>query len=388
MTKFDMGAIASRKTPFYYYDMALLQATIDEIKSLTAGHPVHVHYAVKANGNPDILKVFAKSGFGADCVSGGEVEAAIAAGIKPEDIGYAGVGKTDDELRLGIDKEIGYFNVESIEELVRIEELASEMGKKARVALRVNPGIDAHTHEYITTGLAENKFGIDMSRLDEAVDIAVNSGSLELVGLHSHIGSQITITEPFALLCRKFNDIVERFRAKGVEFKVLNIGGGLGVDYEDPDANPIPDFKGYFDTVFANIKLAPGQELHCEFGRSLVAQFGSLIGQVIYVKQGPNKKFAIIDAGMNDLLRPALYGAHHRIDVLGEDGLPLPLDGETEVYDVVGPICESSDTFAKDEKLPVLKRGAYVALRSAGAYGESMASAYNMRCRNESLLNF
>ena len=385
MTLFDIPAIRGHKTPFYYYDMALLQATLDKINRCIAGRPARVHYAVKANGNPVILHTIAQAGFGADCVSGGEIEAAIAAGVKPSDIGYAGVGKTDDELRLGIHREIGYFYVESVEELQLIAEIAADMGKTARVALRVNPGIDAHTHEYITTGLEENKFGIDMSRLDEAVAIAKASPSLELVGLHSHIGSQVTITEPFALLCRKFNDIVERFRKEGIEFKVLNVGGGLGVDYDDPDRNPIPDFKSYFDTIFSTIKLAPGQELHCELGRSIVAECGSLIGQVIFLKEAPKKKFAIIDAGMNDLLRPALYGAHHRIDLLGEDGTPVPVPADAQVYDVVGPICESSDVFAKDEPLPPLKRGDYVAIRSAGAYGESMASFYNMRRRNSPL---
>lgn len=370
----DKNFLDTIDTPVYCYDRALLLATLEEIKSCIAGRPVKVHYAVKANGNPEILRIIAGAGFGADCVSGGEISAAISAGFSPSSVCYAGVGKTDREILLGFSEGIGCFNVESVEELKVIEELAEREGVRPPVALRVNPNIDAHTHHYITTGLEENKFGIDLRLLDEVVAYASNSPHLDLVGLHFHIGSQITITEPFRLLGEKINSLTEHFRAKGVEFRIINVGGGLGIDYDRPDANPIPDFKGYFDTLLSAIKLREGQELHCELGRAIVAQCGSLLSRVVYVKEGIGRKFVIIDAGMNDLMRPALYGAHHNIE-----NLSAPAESPLEKYDVVGPICESSDVFAKDELLPITRRGDVLALRSAGAYGESMASTYNMR---------
>lgn len=372
--KLDKSRIEMERTPFYFYDMNVLHATLDEIKKWGVDRGVHVHYAIKANNNPDILKIIRKAGLGADCVSGGEILAAGEAGFSPENIFYAGVGKTDEEIILGLEKGIGCFNVESVEELQIIQELASECGKVAPVALRVNPDIDAHTHEYITTGLEENKFGIDMRRLDEAVEMATKAKNIDLIGLHFHIGSQITINDPFALLCERINSFVKHFREKGVEFRILNVGGGLGIDYDDPDGHPVPDFKGYFDTLVNGIKLSAGQQIHCELGRSVVGQCGFLISKVIFVKEGIGRKFLIVDAGFNDLIRPALYGAHHKIEAVNpSDEAPL------EKYDVVGPICESSDVFGKDEILPRMKRGDYVALRSAGAYGESMSSQYNMR---------
>lgn len=374
MTKFDIQSIREHQTPLYYYDMSLLRDTLAEIHRCTDGRPIHVHYAIKANGNPEILKAISEAGFGADCVSGGEIEAALQSGFRASDIFYAGVGKTDREINLGIDKEIGCFNVESIEELEIINHLAAHAGRKARVALRVNPNIDAHTHEYITTGLEENKFGIDLTQIDRAVDLAIQYEWIDLIGLHFHIGSQITITEPFRILCQRINTLIARFRNKGIEFRIINVGGGLGIDYDDPDANPIPDFKSYFDTLYEGIKLQPGQEIHCELGRAVVGQCGTLISRVLYIKEGIGRKFMILDAGMNDLLRPALYGAHHRIEVLDPQN-----PDDMEKYDVVGPVCESSDVFGKDELLPRAGRGNLLALRSAGAYGETMSSTYNMR---------
>lgn len=379
--KIDLTLVDGLKTPLYWYDLDLLEDTLQEIKACISGKPVVVHYAVKANCNPKILKVIADSGFGADCVSGREITAAIKAGFKPEGICYAGVGKTDRELIGGMKTGLAYFNVESLEELEVLGSLAEEYGYTANVCLRVNPNIDAHTHHYITTGLEENKFGIDLSHLDKAVEIVKASKNLVLKGLHFHIGSQITIMEPFRLLCEKINYLQKEFAAKGIEFEIINVGGGLGIDYDNPDENPIPDFKGYFATLLENLDLKEGQQLHCELGRAIVAQCGSLISRVTYVKEGVNRKFVILDAGMNDLIRPALYGAHHKIENISAADL-----GKTEVYDVVGPICESSDVFGKDEKLPVTHRGDLVALRSAGAYGESMASTYNIRPLPESVL--
>lgn len=369
------------KTPLYWYDLNILNATIDEIKKCIAGKPVKVHYAIKANCNPKILKVISDSGLGADCVSGREVKAAIKAGFKPTSVCYAGVGKTDRELIESMAAGIGYFNVESLEELEILNQLAEEYDRQPSVALRVNPNIDAHTHHYITTGLEENKFGIHLSMLREAVDYVINSPRLNLIGLHFHIGSQITTTEPFKVLADKINELVAEYRKEGIEFKVINVGGGLGIDYDDPEGNPIPDFKSYFDTLLQNIHLSEGQELHCELGRSIVAQCGALVSKVTYVKKGVNRKFIVLDAGMNDLMRPALYGAHHKII-----NLTASPDSPIETYDVVGPICESSDVFGKDEQLPLTKRGDLVALLSAGAYGESMASTYNIRTLPESVL--
>lgn len=377
----DIELAEGLKTPLYWYDLALLQATLDEINSCIEGKPVRVHYAIKANCNPKILKVIADAGIGADCVSGREISAALKAGFFPEGICYAGVGKTDRELILGMKEDISYFNVESIEELEILDGLAKEYGYTARVCLRVNPNIDAHTHHYITTGLEENKFGIDLTMLSDAIDYTRQSKSLQLEGLHFHIGSQITIMEPFKVLCKKINALQEEYSHKGVEFKIINVGGGLGIDYEDPDINPIPDFKGYFNTLLENLKLRPGQELHCELGRAIVAQCGSLISKVTFVKKGINRQFVILDAGMNDLIRPALYGAHHKIE-----NITAPSNSKIFTYDVVGPVCESSDIFGKDEQLPETKRGDLIALRSAGAYGESMASTYNIRTLPESVL--
>lgn len=370
----DLELAEGLNTPFYYYDLALLQATLAEINRCIAGAPVKVHYAVKANCNPELLEIIASNGLGADCVSGREVKAAIKAGFEPSTICYAGVGKTDRELIGGMQAGIAYFNVESLEELEVLEQLAKEYGYKPGVCLRVNPNIDAHTHHYITTGLEENKFGIHLSMLDQAVEFVRNSPNLKLEGLHFHIGSQITDMAPFKYLCGKVNELVSAYEKRGVEFRIINVGGGLGVDYDDPDCNPIPDFKGYFSTLLTNLNLKPGQELHCELGRAVIAQCGSLISRVTYVKKGIDRQFIILDAGMNDLIRPALYGAHHKIEnITAPEGAPI------ETYDVVGPICESSDTFGKDEKLPQTKRGDLIALRSAGAYGESMASTYNIR---------
>lgn len=372
----DLQKIKREKTPFYLYDMNLLQRTLDEINNCMNGYPYSTHYAIKSNCNPEILRTIAAAGFGADCVSGGEIRTALEAGFSAESISYAGVGKTDDEIRLGIETGIGCFNAESVEELEIIAEIAAECGKCANVALRINPDIDAHTHHYITTGIAENKFGIDMRRLNDAIAVVKKYPQLRFAGLHFHIGSQITSMEPFKLLCKRIEDLLNQVEAAVLEVKVINVGGGLGIDYDNPNSTPIPDFKGYFDVFKQNLKLKDGQSLYCELGRAVVGQCGSLITRTIYVKEGIGKRFLIVDGGMSDLLRPALYGAHHAIENLsaeerGEKDLVL--------YDVVGPICESADTFAKNELMLKSHRGDIIAFRSAGAYGESMASNYNMR---------
>lgn len=361
------------KTPFYFYDIKLLEQTLESIRQLSLPDTFKLHYAVKANPDKVILSTIAASGFGADCVSGGEIERALEAGINPNKIVFAGVGKTDEEIRLGLRTGISCFNVESIPELIVINQIANEMNCTADVALRLNPDIDAHTHEYITTGLKENKFGISTDMLPEILEMSKTMSNIQITGVHFHIGSQITINEPFILLCKRIEEILEIFKCHNINIKSINVGGGLGVDYDNPDLNAIPDFKSYFDCYSSHLSLKPGQELHFELGRALVAQCGSLISRVIYVKEGVEKKFVILDAGMTDLIRPALYHAHHRIENL------TSISDNICKYDIVGPICESSDSFAVDEYLPETKRGDLIAIRSAGAYGQIMASMYNCR---------
>lgn len=373
MTQFPLDIFAQTRTPFYFYDLNLLQATLTEIKQCASQSHVHVHYAIKANANPEILKVIKENGFGVDCVSGGEVEAALNAGFAADKIVFAGVGKSDWEIELGLDNNISCFNIESAAELDVIQEIAQIKGKTARVALRVNPNVDAHTHHYITTGLAENKFGISLDMLDSVIERCMVSPNIELLGLHFHIGSQITEIHPFERLCQRVNELQDKYESQGIKFSSINVGGGLGIDYDNPDENPIPDFKAYFETFEQHLKLRPGQQLHFELGRSIVGQCGSLITKVLYVKEGVAKKFAIVDAGFTELIRPALYQAHHKIENLTSNST------ETHKYDVVGPICESSDRFGEAETLPTTSRGDLIALRSAGAYGEIMASQYNCR---------
>ena len=360
------------QTPFYYYDLEVLRRTLQEINSQSQKSDFHVHYAMKANVNASVLKEIKLAGLGADCVSGGEVEAAIDAGIPVSNIVFAGVGKADWEINLGLENDIFCFNVESVPELEVINELAIAKGKTANVALRINPNVSANTHHYITTGLNENKFGINMSDMDHVIDLFPTLSNVKLIGIHFHIGSQITDLTSFQGLCVRVNELQEHFISRGVKLAHINVGGGLGINYEHPNHFPIPDFEAYFKIFRDHLQLRDGQTLHFELGRAVVAQCGSLISKTLYIKQGSSKKFAILDAGFTDLIRPALYQAYHHIENLSSD---LP----TELYDVVGPICESSDVFAKDFMLNQTKRGDLIAIRSAGAYGEIMASQYNLR---------
>ena len=370
---FPLGKFKETDTPFYYYDTDLLRATLRMINSEAGKHEGFlVHYAVKANANPKILNIICQAGLGADCVSGGEIQAAVNAGFPPAKIVFAGVGKNDKEINLALDKNIFCFNVESVPELDVINELAAKMGKVARVAFRINPNVGAHTHANITTGLAENKFGIAMEDMEEIIDRAATLENVSFVGLHFHIGSQILDMGDFVALCNRINDLQNQLEAHHIVVRNINVGGGLGIDYTHPNKIPIPDFKAYFDTYAKFLKLRKGQKLHFELGRSVVGQCGSLISRVLYVKQGTVKRFAIIDAGMTDLIRPALYQAYHKIENISSEG-------SLHTYDVVGPVCESSDVFAKAVDLNECRRGDIVAIRSAGAYGEIMASQYNCR---------
>ena len=370
----NMGIVEQTATPFYYYDMDMLNETLEAITHTTEGYPFHVHYAVKANGNPHILNTIANYGLGADLVSGGEIQAAIEAGFNPKEMTYSGVGKTDWEIKLALQHGVGCFNVESIPELEVIHRLAEDMDTTAHIAVRVNPDIDAHTHKYITTGTADNKFGICIEALDEIVDRARSLEHIHLRGLHFHIGSQITDMQPFIMLCQTINTLQDHYAQSDISFEIINVGGGLGIDYNAPDEHPIADFQNYFDTFKRHLHLRERQQVHFELGRSIVGSCGSLISRVIFVKENRNKAFVILDAGMNDLIRPALYGARHEIQ-----NLTAPCDESQGTYDVVGPVCESSDVFAHDCALPITHRGDIIAIRSAGAYGESMSSQYNMR---------
>ena len=370
---FPIEKFRTLSTPVYYYDLDLLDRTLDVLRSMSDYPGFKVHYAIKANANPMILKQVLNAGLGVDAVSGGEIAAALSAGFAADKIVYAGVGKSDEEIKLALSSGVSCLNVESAAELDVIEEIASHMGVVATVALRVNPNIDAHTHSYITTGLAENKFGVSLELLEPLVMRCIASSHLSLSGLHFHIGSQITDSDPFRMLCNVINNLQDYYETLNVRFSTINVGGGLGINYEEPDVEPIPDFRNYFSLFHEHLRLRPGQELHFELGRSIVAQCGSLITKVLYVKEGLNKKFVIVDAGMSDLLRPALYNAHHLIQNI------TPRSELQEVYDVVGPICESSDVFGTDVSLPLTCRGDLLAIRSAGAYGEIMASQYNCR---------
>ncbi|MBR5747644.1 MAG: diaminopimelate decarboxylase [Prevotella sp.] len=371
--KFPIERLQETQTPFYYYDSDVLRQTLRTINEEAGKHEGFVvHYAVKANANPKILRIIREAGLGADCVSGGEIEASIKAGFPASKIVYAGVGKADWEINLGLDNDIFCFNVESIPELEVINELAAKKGKVARVAFRLNPNVGAHTHANITTGLAENKFGIAMRDMLKVIDEASKMTNVKFVGLHFHIGSQILDMGDFQALCNRVNELQDELERHRIRVEHINVGGGLGVDYEHPNRLPIPDFKAYFDTYAKKLKLRNGQTLHFELGRAVVAQCGSLITRTLYIKEGATKRFAIVDAGFPDLIRPALYQAYHKIENISSEE-------PKETYDVVGPICESTDVFAKQIDLNKTHRGDLLAIRSAGAYGEIMASQYNCR---------
>ena len=370
---FPLEKLERIQTPFYYYDVELLRQTLLTITQEVSKHEGFcVHYAVKANANPKVLKIIREAGLGADCVSGGEIETCIKAGFPKQKIVYAGVGKSDWEINLGLDNDIFCFNVESIPELEVINQLAAAKDKVARVAFRLNPNVGAHTHANITTGLAENKFGIDMRDMLTVIEKASQMKNVKVVGLHFHIGSQILDMGDFEALCNRVNELQNELERHRISVEHINVGGGLGIDYQHPNRVPIPDFKAYFDTYAKKLKLRNGQTLHFELGRAVVAQCGSLITRTLYIKEGHIKKFCIVDAGFTDLIRPALYQAYHKIENLSSEE-PM------EAYDVVGPICESTDVFAKQIDINRAHRGDLLAIRSAGAYGEIMASQYNCR---------
>ena len=368
--KFPLDKIKGIPTPYYYYDLDILRATLDMIKKEAERYNYRIHYAVKANANPRILEVISAYGFGADCVSWNEIERALNTGFRAEDIVFAGVGKTDREIETALKADIFCFNCESGAEIEVINNIAGTLGKKASIALRINPYIEAHTHKYITTGIEESKFGITTPEMDEVVNKLEEMRNIKLKGIHFHIGSQITRMPVFESLCARINEIRDWFVSRNIVIDIINVGGGLGIDYKNPDT--VPAFREYFRVFKDLIKLRYNQELHFEPGRAITGQCGTLISRVLYVKNGGNTRFVIIDAGMTDLIRPALYQAYHKIENLSSAGRKFP-------YDIVGPVCESSDTFGKFIELPETSRGDIIAIRSAGAYGEVMASRYNLR---------
>lgn len=360
------------ETPFYFYDLDLLRETTQEAKNAISGTNFHIHYALKANSNDPILKLVKEEGFGADCVSGNEVRKAIEIGFKPEEIAFAGVGKTDKEIKYALGEGIFAFNCESMHEIEVINEIASGLGKTANIALRINPNVDAQTHKHITTGLEENKFGINISELDQVIEKINGFQHINVRGIHFHIGSQVLNLDNYRQLCLKANELVKLFHSKGMILDHLNVGGGLGIDYEDPETNPIPPFADYFNVFKNNLELEKPLDIHFELGRSISGQCGALITKVLYVKYGIKKNFLIVDAGMTELMRPALYQAKHKIISFSEST-------NKETYDVVGPICESTDSFDVGIQLPKSNRGDLLALLSSGAYGQVMANKYNMR---------
>ncbi|MDG1914858.1 MAG: diaminopimelate decarboxylase [Crocinitomix sp.] len=361
-------------TPFYFYDLNVLDDTLNTVLNCTESDNFHIHYAIKANNNKKILEIIAAKGFGADCVSGWEIEASISAGFKPSSIAFAGVGKTDDEIAIALTNRIGMIHCESLEEILVINEMADSMNYIPKIALRLNPNVSALTHEKISTGLSENKFGLTVLEFAELVTIHPSLRNINIVGMHFHIGSQIIEMSVFEQLCERINEIVPQYENTIGKIEYLNVGGGLGANYDNPDQGIIPEFEAYFDTFRWGLRKL-NVPVHFELGRSIVAQCGSLHTKVLYVKKSESKNFAVLDAGMTELMRPALYGAKHKIEKLNqEDGL----FGEL-TYDIVGPICESSDSFGSNVILPELRRGDILSIRSCGAYAESMSLRYNGR---------
>lgn len=376
--KNKLAAFTGYKTPFFYYDLELLQTTLDEVKKCIEGTNFHVHYALKANVNKPILEVIKNNGFGADCVSGNEVKRALSSGFEPKDVVFAGVGKSDEEISYALDQNIFAFNCESVQELEVINQMAKEKEKIAHVALRLNPNVDPETHQYITTGLSDNKFGISLSGLDVIFENHKNWENIKIEGIHFHIGSQVTKLEKYKELSDRVNGLIEHFEDKGINLSYINLGGGLGIDYENPEANPIAPFKEYFEIFKNHLKIESDLSVHFELGRSIVGQCGTLVTKVLYTKEGENTNFLIVDGGMTELIRPALYQAYHKIISLSSD---LP----SKKYDVVGPICETSDFFGKGLELPISERGDLIAVLSAGAYAEVMSSSYNLRDKAQAI---
>ena len=360
------------QTPLYAYDLAYMSSQYNELKEAFKARKSILCYAVKANSNLSVVQHFAKLGAGADCVSIGEVRRAFLAGIPAYKIIFSGVGKSDDEIREAIEKDILYINVESEAELSRVESIAKELNKVSRISVRVNPNIDPQTHPYISTGLHDNKFGVDLDSAKRMYIKANNSDSLDPVGIHFHIGSQLTELKPIYESAEIVADLVRSLEKIKIELKFFDVGGGLGIKYNEETL--IPTYE-YAQAILATLK---GLDLTviCEPGRFLTANAGYFLTKVLYEKQNGDKKFVVIDGAMNDLLRPALYSAYHKIEAITDS------TSQTRKVDIVGPVCESGDFFAKDYELPELQHNDLLVIHSAGAYGFGMGSNYNTRGRS------
>ena len=360
------------ETPFYLYDMALLRQTLESVVYESKRYGYHLHYAIKANYDDRLLAVIREYGLGIDCASGNELRKAIEAGFDPKTIVYAGVGKRDKELRYAIEQEILAINVESLEELYLLDRLSGEAGKVTEVALRINPDIDPKTNHCIDTGQADSKFGISYEEILENAEELKKLSNLKLIGIHLHIGSQIRELHVFENMCNKVNVIVENMERLGFNFRFVDVGGGLGVNYDVPENEPIPNFASLFSIIHNHLRVGD-RDVHFEFGRAIVAECGELITSVLFNKTtATGRRLVIVDASMTELIRPALYGSYHNIENISSDS------ELTSKYTIVGTACESTDVFQENVSLKKTKRGDLIAIKSAGAYGMSMASRYNL----------
>jgi diaminopimelate decarboxylase len=358
-------------TPFYCYSDRALRAAYEEFATAFAGTPATICYSLKANNNLAIVRTLASLGAGADVVSEGELRCALAAGVPTDRIVFAGVGKTADEMAAGLDAHIRQFNVESLPELRLLNRVALERGRRARVALRINPDVDARTHAHISTGKAENKFGIELGRTRAAYEEASRLPGIEVTGLAVHIGSQLTEIEPYRAAFAKMAALATELRQAGFAIRELDLGGGLGIAYADEAAPSLADYAAAVEATVGSL----GLPLILEPGRRIVGNVGVLVTRVIYVKEGVSRSFVIVDAAMNDLIRPALYDAYHAILPVAEPASDAP----SLRFDVVGPICESTDRLAEQRAMPPVAAGDLLAICSVGAYGAVMASTYNLR---------
>lgn len=363
--------LAKFETPFYLYDIGLLDQTLESLMSIASKYGYKIHYAIKANYDAKLLQIIRKYGVGIDCASGNEVRCAIEAGFDPKSIVYAGVGKRDKEIRYAIEQNILAINCESIEELNLVDQLAAEAGKVVSIALRVNPDIDPKTNHCIDTGQADSKFGISYEEILSSVDAIKSLKHVDVIGMHIHIGSQIRELHVFENMCNKVNVIVENLTKLGFEIEFVDVGGGLGINYDMPENEPIPNFASVFAIIKQHLKVG-NRQVHFEFGRSIVGQCGELITKVLYNKTtATGRRLVIVDGSMTELIRPALYGSYHNIENITSEA------EQRLKYTIVGTACESTDVFDENVSLPITKRGDLLTIKSAGAYGMSMASRYN-----------
>ncbi len=364
--------LGTYETPFYLYDVELLRRTLENVTSVASNYGYRIHYAIKANFDARLLEIIREYGLGIDCASGNEIRCAIEAGFDPKSIVYAGVGKRDKELRYAIEQGIMAINCESTEELHVVDALAREAGKVVDVALRINPDIDPKTNHCIDTGQADSKFGISYEEILAGVEDIRSLRNLNVVGMHLHIGSQIRELHVFENMCNKVNAIVDNLTSLGFDLRFVDVGGGLGINYDLPENEPIPNFASLFAIVNSHLNVG-SREVHFEFGRSIVGECGELITRVLFNKTtATGRKLVIVDASMTELIRPALYGSYHNIENI------TSASDQREKYTIVGTACESTDVFDENVSLPLTRRGDLLTIKSAGAYGMSMASRYNL----------